>query len=89
MGRLPGSEGRGKMIHAHIDEKRAVPAWAAIGAPLIGVPLMVALLALTAPADEAPPVEMDVGAKIEQVEVQTVDHQVDPCLDRSEQPQQG
>jgi hypothetical protein len=63
--------------------------WAAIGAPLIGVPLMVALLAFVDPAGEPSSVETDVGAKVEQVEVQTVDRQVDPCFDRSEQPQQG
>lgn len=37
------------MIHAHITTRRAVPLWAAIGAPLLGVPIMVALLALAAP----------------------------------------
>ena len=34
------------MIHAHIDTRSAVPWWAAFGAPLIGVPLLVGLLAL-------------------------------------------
>jgi len=77
------------MIHAHIDERRAIPAWAAIGAPLLGVPLMVALLALVDPADRAPSPEMDLGAKVEQVEVQAIDHQVDPCRGTLEQPQQG
>lgn len=37
------------MIHAHIDETKTVPLWAALGAPLLGVPLMVAALALVAP----------------------------------------
>ena len=45
-GCLPAREGRGKMIHAHIDKEKAIPLWALIGAPLVGVPLMVALLAL-------------------------------------------
>jgi hypothetical protein len=36
------------MIHTHIDKERAIPLWALIGAPLVGVPLMVALLALMA-----------------------------------------
>ncbi len=35
------------MIHTHINKEKAVPLWAVIGVPLVGVPLMVALLALT------------------------------------------
>lgn len=37
------------MIHAHIDRESAIPWWAAFGAPLLVVPLMVALLAIWAP----------------------------------------
>ena len=73
MGRLPGSDGRGTMIHAHISEKRAVPLWAVIGAPLVGVPLMVALLALAAPQKEVAG-EPEAGVTIEQVEPQAAVH---------------
>jgi hypothetical protein len=37
------------MINAHVDNRSAVPWWAAFGAPLLGVPLLVILLALGAP----------------------------------------
>ncbi len=59
------------MIRVHIDKEKAVPLWAAIGAPLVGVPLMVALLSLAAPAETAPPGEPDAGIKTEQVEGST------------------
>ena len=36
------------------DETKTLPLWAALGAPVIGVPLMVGLLALAAPKAEAP-----------------------------------
>lgn len=43
------------MMNPHIkNEKTAVPWWAAFGAPLLGVPLLVGLLALSAPAEPAP-----------------------------------
>jgi hypothetical protein len=67
------------MIRAHIDADKTVPVWAAIGAPLIGVPLMIVLLAIAAPARPVSP-EAEVGTKSEQVEVRAADHQVDPCL---------
>ncbi len=47
------------MMNAHLSEKRAVPWWAAIGAPLVGVPLMVGLLALVAPKDSGPEAKTD------------------------------
>ena len=66
------------MIHTPNDDYKTVPVWAALGAPLIGVPLMIALLAIAAPARPVSP-EADVGAKSEQVEVRAADHRVDPC----------
>ena len=69
------------MIHARIDDERAIPFWAAIGAPLVGVPLMVALLALAAPSKEAAVVPLDMGVSTEQVEVQQVDQLIDRCDD--------
>ena len=72
------------MIHAHIDKEKAVPIWAAVGAPLVGVPLMVALLALTAPAESAPVVEPETGFQTEQVEVQAVEQTIDAdCLEQA------
>lgn len=42
-------DGRWMMIQAHIDRESGIPWWAAFGAPLLVVPLMVALLAIWAP----------------------------------------
>ena len=42
------------------------------GAPLVGVPLMVALLALASPKEKAPVGEADTGVRAEQVEPQVV-----------------
>jgi hypothetical protein len=72
------------MIHAHIDKEKAVPMWAALGVPLIGIPLMVALLALTAPVGTAPTAEPEATVQVEQVDVQSVDHTVDVTLDDKE-----
>ena len=49
------------MLNPHIDKKSAVPIWAAFGAPLLGVPLIVGLLALSAPGEAvpAPPADAD------------------------------
>ena len=61
------------MIHAHISKEKAVPLWAVIGAPLVGVPLMVALLSLVAPAETAPTGEPWAGFETQQVEAQEAD----------------
>lgn len=50
------------MIQAHIDNRSAVPWWAAFGAPLIGVPILVALLALGSPGDANTGVAKDAEA---------------------------
>jgi hypothetical protein len=71
------------MIRTSIHKEKAVPLWAAIGAPLVGVPLMVALLALSAPAEHTPTVEPEAGFKTEQLEVQTVEQTIE--ADCSEQ----
>jgi hypothetical protein len=65
------------MIHAHIDKKRAVPAWAAVGAPLIGIPLMVALLAIAGPSDRERLGAQDAVLSTETVEAQVVDQDIE------------
>lgn len=60
------------MINAHIDQKRGAPWWAAIAAPLVGVPVMVALLALASPQEKGPVGEADVGVRTEKVEPQVM-----------------
>ena len=62
------------MITVRMKRDSAVPWWAALGAPLVGVPLMVALLALVAPEKEAHRAEPEAGFATEQVEPRTVDH---------------
>ena len=61
------------MLNVHLTNEREVPWWA-IGAPAIGVPLMIALLALTAPKPETPVDGTDLGVTTEQVDRQAVDH---------------
>jgi hypothetical protein len=55
------------MIRAHID-RSAVPWWAAFGAPLVGVPLLVGLLALGSAGHHATQSEPDPGFTVEQSE---------------------
>jgi len=71
-GRLPDSDGSDKMINVHLDDKKGAPWWVAVGAPLVGVPLMVALLALASPQENASVGEPEIGARTELVEPQVV-----------------
>lgn len=64
------------MIKAHLNDKTSVPMWAAIGAPLLGVPLMVALLALAVPGDRAH-ADFDAGVTSEQFDVQGVEQPIE------------
>lgn len=61
------------MIRAGIGHREGPPVWAAIGAPLVGVPLLVMLLAVAVPADRAPASEPDGAVRSEVVEVQPAD----------------
>ncbi len=61
------------MLNAHMGQERGVPLWA-FAAPAIGVPLMVAILALTAPKHEGSVGGPDLGAITEQVDWQALDH---------------
>lgn len=61
------------MINAHISKKNTVPWWAVIGAPLVGVPLIVGVLALAAPEREATGADTDPDFAVEQVELEPVD----------------
>ena len=66
------------MTRAGIEHRDGPPAWAAIGAPLVGVPLLVMLLAVATPADRAPASEPDGAARTEALEVQPADADLDP-----------
>ncbi len=56
------------MMQPHINEKKGAPWWAAIGAPLMRVPIMVALLALAFSSENGPAVEPEADSRSELVE---------------------
>lgn len=56
------------MIHAHIDKNRGIPWWAVVGAPMVGVPALVGLLALIAPGEQAADEMDDLDFAVEQIE---------------------
>ena len=74
------------MLNTLSNERREVPLWAAIGAPLVGVPLLVALLALTAPKQETQVDGAEVSATTEQVEDVSVGHAASAGADYTKQP---
>ena len=61
------------MTQMKLTKEHAPPLWAVLGAPLIGVPVMVALLALGAPKAEAPAVETVPAWVTEQVDTHVVE----------------
>lgn len=73
------------MLNPHMTKERGFPLWS-IGVPAIGVPLMVALLALTAPKQETPCDAPDLGATTEQVERQAADDASGLTAECTEQP---
>ena len=52
-----------------------------MGAPLIGIPLLVALLALTVPSEQISVIEEDAVVHSEQLEVQAVEHSVEGLIE--------
>lgn len=50
-----------------------LPLWAALGAPLVGVPLMVGLLAIAAPEQEAPAEEPTPAVVVEPADSDAVE----------------
>ena len=73
MGPFPKDEGmRWNMLRAHIDKDKDLRWWAVIGAPLIGVPVVVALLALVAPGERVADDIEEVDFAVEQVEMEPV-----------------
>lgn len=75
----PGEVRGMKMTHIHLNRERRLPLWAVIGAPLIGVPVMVGLLALTAPVVEERAIEPVPAFVAEPVDT----HLVDPVSNES------
>ena len=67
------------MTHMNLKKERTPPLWAVLGAPLVGVPIMIGLLALGAPKTEAPAAE-----PVPAVVTQPVDtYVVEPVMDDS------
>ena len=60
------------MTYRYKKNEHALPLWAALGAPLVGVPLMVGLLSLVAPKAEAPAEELAPGYVTEPVDTHGV-----------------
>jgi hypothetical protein len=70
MGPFRDDEGkRWNMLRAHIKKEEDLRWWAVIGAPLIGVPAVVALLALASPGERVADDADDVDFAVEQVEL--------------------
>lgn len=58
------------MINTHLRKRNKVPWWAVIGAPVVGVPCIVALLALAGPEQEAGGADTEVDFAVEQLDVE-------------------
>jgi hypothetical protein len=56
------------MTNGHLHTEKAGPLWAVFGAPLVGVPLMVALLALCSGTTVEAAGDVEAGFSVEQVE---------------------
>lgn len=60
------------MTYSEINQKRTVPWWTFFVAPLVGVPLVVAALALVAPQRQAVDETHAVDFPVERVEIDSV-----------------
>ena len=69
------------MIQARIPNRKSIPWWAALGAPLLGVPLLVALVALTAPTERISAIDEDPSVRCERLDVRTVEHSPDGLIE--------
>jgi len=56
------------VTNGHIRHEKAGPLWAVFGAPLVGVPLMVALLAIGSGTSAEAAGDVEPGFSVEQVE---------------------
>jgi hypothetical protein len=72
-----------EMTITHKSVNMAAPFWVAFGAPLVGVPIMVALFALAPSQGIDAAIEPEVGFAIEQALVQDVDPVVAAGLETS------
>ena len=66
-----------KMTRANTKADRAAPLWAVFGAPLVGVPLMVALLAFGSAPVVDPVDDSDPGFITEQVQMPELEGRAD------------
>lgn len=64
-----------EMTYTKTDQ--AGPLWAVFGAPLVGVPLMVVLLAIGSGKTVDVAVETDIGFAVEQVDLLELDDEMD------------
>ncbi len=76
------------MMKAHLEKESAVPWWAAFGAPLLGVPLLVALLAVGSghEANKGAVEPADTGFGVEQVETLKARAEIVPQLQEDTGP---
>jgi hypothetical protein len=63
----------GEMTTRPMKKERSAPLWAVLGAPLVGVPLMVGLLSLAAPKHAGTASTPEAGLAIQQVRSQADD----------------
>lgn len=73
------------MTRRHLNKASRPPLWAVLGAPLIGVPVMVGLLALGAPKTQAPPTETMPSFVAEPVDTHVVEPQPNDSARQLEQ----